>query len=87
MKTIRDLAIEADSHLSVIVHRYARDLPDDLLAEMRETYTALRAWYQSPESQRSAGGFPITLSAMVAHAKAHGQLGELRRLVEGEGKR
>ena len=84
MRDIRQLAIEADSHLSAICRRYGRHFDGEFLNEMTDTYLGLRKWYESPESHRYAGGFPITLETMVAHAKAHGQLDRLRELVREE---
>lgn len=83
MSDIRTLAIEADSHLSAIVHRYSRHFDEDFLKEMSATSRGLRCWYESPESVRYAGGFPITLEALVAYVRATGQVDRLREMIGG----
>lgn len=82
-KTIRDLVMDAELYLSIFVQSIVdADAPVVLVSELRRTCEALKDWYESPESYRYTGGFPITLETMVTHAKAFGQVDELRRLLE-----
>ena len=77
----RDWFIKVDSVCSLIAHRRYGLTDDELAAELKEISREARR-FADTMGDRYVGGFPITLEAMVAHAKAHGQLDRLRELVQ-----
>jgi hypothetical protein len=44
LDSVRETLVRADSIMSLIVHRYPRSLPDDIIAELAAVYPQCRRW-------------------------------------------
>jgi len=44
LDSVRETLIRADSIMSLIVHRYPRSLPGDIIAELAAVYPQCRHW-------------------------------------------
>lgn len=79
----RDWFIYVDSTCSYVAHRR---LPngEELARELIEISHQARRFAETV-GDRYVGGFPITLEAMVAHARASGQVDRLRDLLNESG--
>lgn len=73
-----------DGTLGLVVHRTTlhQDEPE-LVRDLSNIITEARRFAETV-GDRYVGGFPITLETMVAFAKAHERLDDLRTMVEAE---
>ena len=72
---------DVDGIVSLVASRHSANLPADLVSNLKTISADARRFAQN---DRYVGGFPITLGAMVAHAKAHGRTDELLRLITAD---
>lgn len=79
----KDWFIHVDSICSLVGYR-RYGLTDDELADQLKAISQDARRFAESVGDRYVGGFPITLEAMVAFARAHGQLDRLSALVESE---
>lgn len=70
---------KVDSITSLVGYR--KTLDEEAITELKAVSREARGFADSV-GDRYVGGFPITLDAMVAFAKANGQLDRLRQLID-----